>query len=571
MDMLGRSAPTTAQARRSLRRLLLLGGSIYLAWWFVVRALLPGSYNALAGRLVVVAFFYGVVAATFFSEWMKRHLESGLIAGIWLLTIHYYYLFYRNGGDTAWAIGAYVVAVGASALLSSRPSLLAYSLLTLAIGILVSVVERPLLHSIFLPGLATMIGLSNVTLRNRLLLEEERAELARTQTARAAAEADVALRDEFISIASHELNSPLATLKLTFNQLSRNVVREGDVPSPGVQRSLERCERQLVRLVRLVEALLDVSRITNGVLALRVESVCLLEAVRHAVQAVSADAAGAGSRIDVGGDPSVGGQWDPTRIEQLVTNLLRNALAFGRGFPIRVSVTGDARKARLSVVDEGIGIAREQQARIFGRFERAVPSQHYGGLGLGLYVVKQVVDAHGGSVRVESQPGRGAARSRWSSLSHARTSPRRRGIERGSPAVSAGARVDPSLERTRAGIVPGVASGAIRILMIREDYVERMIKELASAVARIMGLVSDGERTAATRELDACYRALGVDRNMITRLDTNTLARMLGAAKSEALAGVLEAEASLSMSDGREGDAASKKRDAAALRQVFAR
>jgi hypothetical protein len=107
--------------------------------------------------------------------------------------------------------------------------------------------------------------------------------------------------------------------------------------------------------------------------------------------------------------------------------------------------------------------------------------------------------------------------------------------------------------------------------MIREDYVERMIKELASAVARIMGLVSDGERTAATRELDACYRALGVDRNMITRLDTNTLARMLGAAKSEALAGVLEAEASLSMSDGREGDAASKKRDAAALRQVFAR
>ena len=135
---------------------------------------------------------------------------------------------------------------------------------------------------------------------------------------------------------------------------------------------------------------------------------CLCDTVREAVQALTPDAVRVGSPIEVAGDATVSGQWDPTRIEQMVTNLLRNALAFGRGLPIRVTVTGDANKARLSVVDQGIGIAREQQVRIFGRFQRAVSPHHYGGLGLGLYVVKQVVEAHGGSVHVDSKPGTGA-------------------------------------------------------------------------------------------------------------------------------------------------------------------
>jgi signal transduction histidine kinase len=386
-----------------------VGGTVYLVWWFVVQAMLPASYNAIPGRLLVVCSFYGTFAATFYSEWLRQRVEGGLIACVWLLTIHYYYLFYCNEGDAAWGVGAYVVVVASGSVLSSRRSLFAYSMLTLAAGTLVSVLDRTLLHSIFLPSLMTMTLLSNITLRNRLLLEEERAELARVQTARAAAEADVALRDEFISIASHELNTPLATLKLTFGQFSR-AVTPGN-PSANVetiQRSLERCERQLVRLVRLVDALLDASRIAAGAIALRVETVSLLETVRYAVQALAADAVRAGSEIQVAGDATVSGQWDPTRVEQLITNLLRNALAFGRGLPIRVTVTGDTSVARLSVIDQGIGIAREQQARIFGRFQRAVSAQHYGGLGLGLYVVKQVVDAHGGSVHVESDPGSGA-------------------------------------------------------------------------------------------------------------------------------------------------------------------
>ncbi|HLK35627.1 MAG TPA: HAMP domain-containing sensor histidine kinase [Polyangiaceae bacterium] len=394
---------------RSLRRVLFLGGSIYMAWWFVVRAVLPDAYNALAGRLVVVGIFYAAPAASFYSEWTRRHLEECLFAAICVLTLHYYYLVERNGGDTAWAVGAYIVLAGASSLLSSRRALFAYSILTIALGTAVSLLSPALLRSIFLAGLATMTFLSNVTLRNRLLLEEERAALARTEAARVAAEANVVLRDEFISIASHELNTPLAALKLQFKQLARGVAPPGGGSAPETVRSyLDRCERQLDRIARLVETLLDASRVTAGPVALRLEEVALLEVVRDAVQALASDAERAGSTIEVSGDAAVVGRWDPVRLGQVVTNLVRNALTFGGGRPVRITVSGDPRIARLSVVDQGVGIASDQHDRIFRRFQRAVSVQNYGGLGLGLYVVKQVVDAHGGSVDVDSEPGKGA-------------------------------------------------------------------------------------------------------------------------------------------------------------------
>jgi signal transduction histidine kinase len=102
------------------------------------------------------------------------------------------------------------------------------------------------------------------------------------------------------------------------------------------------------------------------------------------------------------------GRWDRARIDQVLTNLLTNAIKYGGGHPIEVSLLAKGTQVTLAVHDHGIGIGSEDLNRIFGRFERAVPTSHYGGLGLGLYIVRQIVSAHDGSVDVKSAPNRGA-------------------------------------------------------------------------------------------------------------------------------------------------------------------
>jgi signal transduction histidine kinase len=102
------------------------------------------------------------------------------------------------------------------------------------------------------------------------------------------------------------------------------------------------------------------------------------------------------------------GRWDSLRLEQVVTNLLTNALKYGAGRPIEVTVEGDDTHARLSVRDQGIGIAEEDAGRIFERFERAVSVQHYGGFGIGLWIVREIIQALGGTIEVRSTVGQGA-------------------------------------------------------------------------------------------------------------------------------------------------------------------
>jgi signal transduction histidine kinase len=171
---------------------------------------------------------------------------------------------------------------------------------------------------------------------------------------------------------------------------------------------LTTAERQGQRLEKLVAALLDVSRIHMGRLELEVEEVELGATVREALGAVEDEAAQTGSEIQVRGE-AVRGCWDRLRISQVVTNLLSNAVKYGAGKPVEVEFGPCGDGARLSVRDHGIGIDPTDQAQIFERFERAVSSRNYGGLGLGLYIVKRIVEAHGGTIRVESRPGEGAA------------------------------------------------------------------------------------------------------------------------------------------------------------------
>ncbi|HTN53507.1 MAG TPA: ATP-binding protein [Anaeromyxobacter sp.] len=224
------------------------------------------------------------------------------------------------------------------------------------------------------------------------------------------AQAAVAARDEFLSIASHELRTPLTALRLALENMRRVATRgEGEPPpTPHVQRVLAAAERQGQRLEKLVAALLDVSRIHMGRLELELEEVDLAQAVHEAVGQVEEEAAQAGSQVTVRGDPARG-WWDRLRISQVATNLLSNAVKYGAGKPVEVTYGTRDGRAWLVVRDHGIGIDPLDQRHIFERFERAVSSRNYGGLGLGLYIVKRIVEAHGGAIRVESAAGAGAA------------------------------------------------------------------------------------------------------------------------------------------------------------------
>jgi len=225
-------------------------------------------------------------------------------------------------------------------------------------------------------------------------------------------QAAIVARDEFLSIASHELRTPLTALRLALENLRRIMAREaaqapGGIPSAPVERVLGAAERAGQRLEKLVEALLDVSRIHMGRLELDVEPVDLAQLVAEALAGQEDELAQAGSIVNAEGPP-VTGRWDRLRLGQVVTNLLANAVKYGAGQAIEVRWGLGGPGAWLTVRDHGIGVDPEAQAHIFERFERAVSSQNYGGLGLGLYIVKRILEAHGGTVRVESAPGAGA-------------------------------------------------------------------------------------------------------------------------------------------------------------------
>ena len=165
--------------------------------------------------------------------------------------------------------------------------------------------------------------------------------------------------------------------------------------------------RQGTRLTHLVEALLDVARLSTGRLQLGREEFDLAELAREVTGRFAEDLARAGCELQLHLRP-VRGCWDRLRVEQVLTNLLANAIKFGPGQPIEVHVEGEGGLARLVVRDHGQGISPEAQQRIFERFERAVSFRSFGGLGLGLYVSRQIADAHGGRIRVASEPGHGA-------------------------------------------------------------------------------------------------------------------------------------------------------------------
>ncbi|BDG09954.1 PAS domain-containing sensor histidine kinase [Anaeromyxobacter paludicola] len=245
-------------------------------------------------------------------------------------------------------------------------------------------------------------GFAKVTrdMSGRRKAELEREGLLRAQEA-------VRARDEFLAIASHELKTPITALQLQVQSLLRHAEAKGS--DPALAPRLESVLRQAERLTRLVEGFSDVVRVNTGTLDLSRERLDLGELVRSVVARFADDLERARCKLELSTPEPVMGRFDRTRLEQVVVSLLGNAVKYGAGKPVHVSVQGAGPRALLTVRDEGIGIPPEFQSRVFDRFARAVSTRHYGGFGLGLWMVVQIVQAHGGSVGIESAPGRGAS------------------------------------------------------------------------------------------------------------------------------------------------------------------
>jgi len=211
----------------------------------------------------------------------------------------------------------------------------------------------------------------------------------------------VAARDEFLSIASHELRTPLTSLQLQLQTLERQVAR-GDTSQ--VEAKVGKTVRQTRRLDKLIANLLDVSRVLAGRLTLELEDVDLAQVAREIVDRFADEGGRTGCALSVTGPASVVGRWDRLRLEQVVTNLVSNAVKYAPG-PIEVAVDERPGFAVVRVADRGHGIPVADQARIFDRFERAAAGAvHRGGLGLGLYITRHIIEAHGGSVTLTSSP-----------------------------------------------------------------------------------------------------------------------------------------------------------------------
>jgi signal transduction histidine kinase len=216
-------------------------------------------------------------------------------------------------------------------------------------------------------------------------------------------------RDEFLSIASHELRTPLTSLGLQVAALARTTEKLDGAPVPAekVNAKLEVIDRQIDRLTGLVDSLLDVTRVVAGRLTLQPEDADFCVVIEEVVGRFKEQAAKAACRIDVAAEPCRG-TWDPLRLDQIVTNLVSNAIKYGPGKPIEIRLQAKNDTCVLTVKDQGIGIPAADQNRVFERFERAVSPKHFGGLGLGLWIAKQIVTAMGGTISVASEPGRGS-------------------------------------------------------------------------------------------------------------------------------------------------------------------
>jgi PAS domain S-box-containing protein len=244
-----------------------------------------------------------------------------------------------------------------------------------------------------------LTGFVKVTrdLTDRLRAQEERLRLAHAEEA-------IRLRDEFLSIASHELRTPLTALQLQLESLEEQTASA----PPKLVNKVVGAVRSTQRLGVLIDSLLDVSRIATGRLDLHLESMDLRESTILLLDGLRDAADRAGCTLSLTAPAEIRGEWDRMRLDQLLMNLVANAIKYGAGRPVEVSLEKADGVAVLTVRDHGPGIAAEDMERIFHRFERATSMRNYGGFGLGLYIAREIARAHGGSIQVHNMADGGA-------------------------------------------------------------------------------------------------------------------------------------------------------------------
>lgn len=220
----------------------------------------------------------------------------------------------------------------------------------------------------------------------------------------------IQLRDEFLSISSHELRTPLTPLKMQIQTLARHIDRDtfDTLPKESLKKMVTVADRQVNRLTALVDDLLDVSRISSGKLTLNLEEVDLVQLIKEVAERYQPQIHNAKAELSMKLTDTLVTSIDKLRMEQVLINVLTNALKYAPGSPLIISLSEVAGNAHIAITDKGPGISEEDQKRIFNRFERVSINSSQTGLGLGLYIVNQIVNAHGGQIRVESSPGKGS-------------------------------------------------------------------------------------------------------------------------------------------------------------------
>jgi PAS domain S-box-containing protein len=232
---------------------------------------------------------------------------------------------------------------------------------------------------------------------------EQKIQLIQAQAARIEAEKAVQQRDEFFSIASHELKTPITALRLQLQLMKK----QGSDPN-GFQKNLDISLAQTERLTHLIDELLDVTRIQAGKLNLVYSPISLKSLVAGVIERFKIQFNSPKAEVRLTAPDDVIVSCDTSRVERAVVNLLSNAVKYGGGHPIDISIEAEPHLARIAVTDRGCGISPDDQKKVFERFERVGPESGVSGLGLGLYIVRQIVQAHGGAVRVESELGKGS-------------------------------------------------------------------------------------------------------------------------------------------------------------------